>query len=131
MAATRSHKEARLERREGPMSQPVVYIVGNLQFEWDLEKAESNFEKHKVSFAEGASVFKDLDALLLDDPDKFEDEVRFELLGYSAERRLLMVIHVERGMRLRIVSVRTASKPERRLYEETRKSGRWGDAGGV
>ena len=103
------------------MAENVIYIVGGVHFEWDSEKAKANLAKHKLSFTEGASAFRDLDALVLDDPDKFEDEVRFALLGYSAERRLLIVIHVERGPRIRIVSLRAATKPERRLYEEKRK----------
>jgi hypothetical protein len=103
------------------MAETVIYVVGGVHFEWDLEKAKANLAKHKLSFREGASAFKDVDALVLDDPDKFEDEVRFALLGYSAQRRLLIVIHVERGGRIRIVSVRNATKPERRLYEEKRK----------
>ena len=70
---------------------------------------------------EGTTVFKDKGALLLDDPDEFEDEVRFELLGYSENKRLLVVVHVERGVRFRIVSVRPATKPERRIYEEKGK----------
>jgi uncharacterized DUF497 family protein len=74
------------------------------------------------SFEEGATVFKDRNALLLDDPDQFDDEVRFELLGYSTDSRLLVVVHVERGVRLRIVSVLPPTKPERILYEERGKS---------
>jgi len=30
-----------------------------VQFEWDPEKAESNFTKHGVSFEEASSVFSD------------------------------------------------------------------------
>lgn len=99
----------------------VHCVIGGLRFEWDFEKAMSNLEKHGISFSEGAGVFRDLRAILLDDPDQFEDEVRFALLGYSMERRIVVVIHVERGLSLRIVSVRPATKPERRLYEEERK----------
>ena len=103
------------------MSRTVFHVVGALQFEWDAEKAEGNLAKHKLSFEEGATVFQDYEALILDDPDQFDDEVRFALLGYSKKRRLMLVIHVERGIRLRIVSVRPPTKLERRLYEEKRK----------
>lgn len=114
--------EARLRiRARFGMTRTVLFVVGDLQFEWDSEKADATREKHRLSFKEGATAFKDEDALLLDDPDEFEDEVRFELLGYSVKRRLLVVVHVERGVRFRLVSVRPATKPERRLYEEKRK----------
>jgi uncharacterized DUF497 family protein len=103
------------------MGRTVYFVVGDIQFEWDENKAEGNLEKHHLSFEDGATVFKDYDALLLDDPDQFDDEVRFELLGYSTKRQLLVVVHVERGARFRIVSVRIPTKPERSLYEESRK----------
>ncbi len=36
----------------------------------------------------------------------------------SRARRLLVVSHTERGERIRIISARLATKPERKLYEE-------------
>ena len=96
----------------------VLFVLGDLQFEWDSAKAASNLEKHGLSFEDGATVFRDGEGLLLDDPDLFEDELRLELLGYSASSRMLVTVHVERGLRLRIVSVRAATKDERRLYEK-------------
>jgi len=38
-------------------------------YEWDPEKAAANLRKHKVSFAEAASVFLDPLALTFSDPD--------------------------------------------------------------
>jgi uncharacterized protein len=36
-----------------------------MEFEWDIAKAESNIEKHGVSFAEAMAVFGDpLEAIL-------------------------------------------------------------------
>jgi uncharacterized DUF497 family protein len=51
------------------LGETVVFTLGQLQFEWDREKAISNLTKHNVSFEEGATVFRDHEALLLDDPD--------------------------------------------------------------
>ena len=61
----------------------VHCVIGGLRFEWDFGKAMSNLEKHGIYFSQGAGVFRDSHAILLDDPDRFEDEVRFALLGYS------------------------------------------------
>ena len=36
-------------------------------FEWDEDKAASNFSKHRISFAEAATVFADPAAVYLDD----------------------------------------------------------------
>jgi uncharacterized DUF497 family protein len=99
------------------MSLNVFYQVGELEFEWDLAKSTVNHIKHRVSFQEGASVFLDAEARLLDDPDYFDDETRLVLLGYSVSSRLLATVHVMRGTRVRIVSVRSATRTERSHYE--------------
>ena len=61
------------------------------------ESCEQFRKSWNLSFIEGAEVFRDSHAILLDDPDQFEDEVRFALLGYSMERRIVVVIHVEQA----------------------------------
>ncbi|HXM47632.1 MAG TPA: BrnT family toxin [Pyrinomonadaceae bacterium] len=39
----------------------ITYILAmDTEFEWDPAKAESNYQKHGVSFAEAATVFFDL-----------------------------------------------------------------------
>lgn len=38
-----------------------------VEFEWDLEKAEANFRKHGVSFQFAANVFNDSNRLEEDD----------------------------------------------------------------
>jgi len=40
----------------------------NSVFEWDAEKAESNLQKHGVSFDEAATVFFDLLSITIPDP---------------------------------------------------------------
>jgi len=40
----------------------------SLVFEWDRNKAESNFEKHKFTFEQAATVFADENSLTIDDP---------------------------------------------------------------
>ncbi|MGH2360215.1 MAG: BrnT family toxin [bacterium] len=46
------------------------------------------------------------------------EEERYILLGKSLRGRLLVVVHAERGDRIRLISARQASGPERRTYEE-------------
>ena len=43
-----------------------------MEFEWDAAKAESNFEKHGVSFAEAMGVFGDPLEVTIPDPDHVE-----------------------------------------------------------
>lgn len=37
----------------------IAYRIEGLEFEWDEDKAESNFEKHGVRFEEAAGAFLD------------------------------------------------------------------------
>jgi len=88
-----------------------------LTFEWDKNKARSNLHRHKVTFDEASTVFKDTLSLTIGDPLHSQDENRLILLGMSYKNRLLVVIHTERGNNIRIISARKASKRERSLYE--------------
>lgn len=89
----------------------------DLEFEWDSKKAESNLDKHGVSFDEAKTVFSDDYARLIPDPDHSAGEERFILLGASIHSRLVVVCHVEISESLiRIISAREADKIERQIY---------------
>ncbi len=94
-----------------------------LRIEWDEAKNRENVRKHRVSFAEAATVFSDERALFLADPDHSEEEDRFILLGFSTTLRLLVVCHCYRANdeTIRIISARKAAKPEAAVYAD-----RWG-----
>jgi uncharacterized protein len=72
------------------------------EFEWDAEKAESNLQKHGVSFEEAATIFFDPLSLTIPDPLHSEDENRFVITGLSNQQRYLVVVHSERDDRIRI-----------------------------
>jgi len=86
-----------------------------MRFAWDARKAKSNLAKHGVSFDEAKSAFEDpLGAYY---PDKLHAE-RFVLIGYSAQHRLLYVVHAEVDANtIRIISARKATKNEKAHYE--------------
>lgn len=86
--------------------------------EWNPAKARLNFQKHAVSFDEAVTVFSDLLSLTIPDPLHSEDETRFVIIGESIRKRLLVVVHTDRGERVRIISARRATPTERRMYEE-------------
>ena len=96
----------------------VFFRAGPFTFEWDDAKARSNRRKHGVSFEEAATVFADPLARVSDDPDHSDDEPRFLLVGVSYARRELIVVHLERGKRLRIISARRATGSERAKLKE-------------
>ena len=83
-------------------------------FEWDQLKAERNLAKHGVSFEEAATVFADPLALYFEDGTSSD---RLLAIGESLRRRVLVVVHLERGERDRIISARPATGPERRAYQ--------------
>ena len=89
-----------------------------LRFEWDRKKDAANLSKHDVAFEEAATVFGDVLSITIADPDHSESEERFILLGMSHQNRLLVVVHAERGDRIRIISARPATKNERNQYEQ-------------
>ena len=92
--------------------------VHNFEFEWDPAKASSNLIKHGVDFVEAETVFQDPFARVIDDPDHSADECREIIIGYSNVRHLLFVAFAARGARIRIISVRRATREERKIYEE-------------
>ena len=88
-----------------------------MRFEWDSDKAAANLKKHGVSFDEAVTVFYDPLAATFGDPDHSEDESRLVTVGHSAQGRLLVVCHVERGGAVRLISARRATARERRRHE--------------
>lgn len=89
-----------------------------MRFEWGPIKARENLRKHGVSFEEAATAFGDPFAITIHDPQHSELEDRFVLLGESARRRLVVVVHTDREDMIRIISARLATNHEKRIYEE-------------
>lgn len=89
-----------------------------MRFEWDPKKAAGNYKKHKVSFAEAATVFQDPLAVTFDDPDHSADEHRYIPIGHSSADRLLFVAHADAVDTVRIISARRATRKETHEYQE-------------
>jgi hypothetical protein len=88
-----------------------------IEFEWDAAKAGANLRKHGVSFEEPATAFSDVLSSTIPDPLHSEREARYVLLGQSSAGRLVVVVHIDRGTKIRLISARVATRKERRLYE--------------
>jgi len=95
-----------------------------LLFEWDSGKARKNTEIHGVSFDEASTAFRDTLSLTIYDPLHSDEEERQILIGNSYKNRLLVVVHTERGDKIRIISARKATKNEKKQYEENAKRSR-------
>ena len=96
-----------------------------LRFTWDKAKDRTNQRKHGVGFEEAARVFAD--PLHLSRQDRIEGgERRWQTIGMVGGTTLLLVAHTirendENGRPvevIRIISARTATRRERRRYED-------------
>lgn len=95
----------------------IAYRLEGLEFEWDENKARSNVEKHGITFEEAAEIF--LDPFYVVGDASASREAREFALGYSAADRLLLVLHIERDTKIRMISARIATCTERKLYEQS------------
>ena len=84
---------------------------------WDPEKAKTNLKKHRIRFSDAEMVLSDPNALTREDIDA-EGEQRFVTVGTDANGRILVVVYAHRGENIRLISARTATKGERKSYEE-------------
>lgn len=90
----------------------------DLRFEWDHDKAQSNADKHRVTFEEAQTVFADPLAVVFSDEKHSDEELRDIIVGHSVAGRLLLVSFTERNDAYRIISARRANRRERKRYEE-------------
>jgi uncharacterized DUF497 family protein len=87
-------------------------------YEWDPKKAKTNLRKHGVSFEEATTVFLDPFAITFPDPDHSADEDREITIGVTTKHRVVVVSHLPRGDRTRMIGARRATRKERKQYEE-------------
>ena len=90
-----------------------------LSFEWDQRKAEANLIKHGASFKEAITIFGDILSVTRSDPDHSQTEARYITMGMSIRHRILVVVHADRGDKVRLISARPATRAEQRNYEKT------------
>lgn len=88
-----------------------------MEFEWDENKNQANWAKHKVDFADAIHVFLDGNRLEREDTRKYYGEVRYQTIGIT-EQGVLFVVYTERNENtIRMISARKADKKEKRFYE--------------
>jgi len=87
-----------------------------MDIEYDPKKAQINWQKHGVSFAEAEFVFYDPLAIHDIDPEASEEE-RFIALGMSNSGLLLVTVYTIRGDAFRLISARRATAQEAKAYE--------------
>lgn len=89
-----------------------------MKFEWDPRKAKLNLQKHRISFEEATTAFRDPLSVTATDLTHSSTEYRFVTFGLSSKGKLLTISHTERGESIRIITARRSTKQEREIYEE-------------
>lgn len=84
-------------------------------FEWDENKRKYNLEKHGVDFMDAIEIFDDPNRIEFENTRK--EETRFQTVGMVHDV-VLFLVYTLRGKKKRIISVRRASKNERKAYDE-------------
>ena len=88
-----------------------------MDFEWSIQKADSNSKKHNISFEEASTVFGDVLSVTFPDPEHSVQEDRYLMIGLSDKSKVLVVSHTYRNESIRIISAREATLRERKFYE--------------
>ena len=85
-----------------------------MHFEWDEQKNQINIRKHGLDFADAPAVFAGVTFTFEDDRFDYEEQ-RFVILGMLAGK-VVVIAHTERDDKVRIISMRKATKYEQKLY---------------
>lgn len=64
-----------------------------MSFEWDPGKAEANFKKHGIHFAETEPVFMDDLAVTITDDESDPHEQRLVSIGKGVKGKVLVVVY--------------------------------------
>ena len=86
-----------------------------LEYEWDDAKSLSNLEKHDIDFTVAHEL--DLDTATIDFSMR-HGEVRFSATDFIGNK-LYTLIFTVRDNKIRVISLRRASRSEKRRYEQS------------
>ncbi len=85
-------------------------------FDWDDNKAASNYRKHHIKFDTASRVFDDVHAVEIFD-GIYDGEERSKIIGDVGGTLIVAVIFTERGdQTIRLISARKANEHERQVY---------------
>ena len=94
----------------------MTIVNEEILFEWDEAKAESNYKKHGITFAEATAVFFDPTHYIERDWRHDYGEERFKVIGKSNQEILLAIICTDREGNIRLISARRTRKDEKEKY---------------
>lgn len=86
-------------------------------YSWDDAKRQSNLEKHGLDLADAGLVYEHPNKLTLESPRGGEART-LDVALVEIHGTMLALVYVKRGETVRAISLRRASRQERRLYEQ-------------
>lgn len=91
-----------------------------MRLTWDEAKRRANLEKHGIDFA-AADAFEWKSAIVVDDIRRAYGERRRIALGYIGAS-LHSLVYTRRAGMVRVISLRLASRKERKGYEGAKEN---------
>ncbi len=88
-----------------------------MEFDWDSAKNEANLKKHGIGFDEAKHIFDGPTLTRADDRQDY-GETRDISLGALSPDAVLVVVHTERGDKIRLISARKANRRETKVYHD-------------
>jgi len=85
-----------------------------MEFGFDLQKSDSNQQKHGINFSTAQLLWSDPDRIQI--PAKNVDEPRFMVIGMIEQKHWSAII-TYRDEKIRIISVRRSRDEEIEIYE--------------
>ena len=93
-------------------------------FDWDPAKERKNIHKHRVSFRQAATVFRDPNHISIYDEDHSMYEDRWITIGIDQSAIHRVIVHTfkklgETTIEIRIISARKANRKEKNQYTKS------------
>ena len=93
-----------------------------MKFEWDEDKNRENIRKHGFDFADAWEIFEAPMRTALDTRADYGED-RWSGIGLLGNRIVVVVFTERGGGIIRMISLRKASKYERKKFEEALRDG--------
>jgi uncharacterized DUF497 family protein len=97
-------------------------VAGLEGFEWDEGNSAKNWLRHEVQQAEAEQALLNTPLVVSVTTKHGAAEPRYIALGQTDAGRLLTIVFTVRGKRIRVISARAMSKPERKIYGQIQAS---------
>jgi uncharacterized DUF497 family protein len=97
---------------------PDALLAACEGFEWDTGNAAKLRSRHDVEPAECEQLFMQVPLLISADEAHSQGEMRWRVLGETADARPLFLVFTIRSKLIRVLQARPMNRKERRVYAE-------------